>query len=236
MFSLTWAESLAFWALPAALATLLWLPWVVHRAAADGQAPPQKVRGLWRDSLAWQVTLFMGLQSALAYIIFGWLAPILRARGLTAMDAGFALSLSVIAQAAASLVAPLLATIGRDQRAANVIAVVVTLVGLLGCVYAPLSTIWLWSLLLGIGQGATIAIALTLIALRASDPNVATQLSGMVQGIGYLIASAGPLLAGLLHSWTGGWNAVAAFSLLIGLGLAVSGFAAGRPGYVRPTG
>ena len=210
---------------------LLWLPWVPWRTPAE-ESRPSRVHRLWRDPLAWQVTFFMGLQSALAYIVFGWLAPILRSRGLTAVDAGFALSLSVIAQAGASLVAPSLAMLGRDQRLANVVAVVVSLIGLFGCIYAPLSTVWVWSITLGIGQGATIAIALTLIALRATDPHIATRLSGMVQGIGYLIASCGPLLAGLLHSWTGGWNAVALLALVIGLGLAASGIGAGRAGHV----
>ena len=226
-----WSIALAFWVLPAGLAVLLWLPWVPWRAPVE-DARPSRVHRLWRDRVAWQVTFFMGLQSALAYIVFGWLAPILRSRGLTAVDAGFALSLCVIAQAGASLVAPSLAMLGRDQRLANVTAVLVTLIGLFGCIYAPLSTVWLWSLALGIGQGATIAIALTLIALRATDPHTATQLSGMVQGIGYLIASCGPLLAGLLHSWTGGWNAVALFALVIGLGLTASGIGAGRAGHV----
>jgi len=174
----------------------------------------------------------MGLQSALAYIVFGWLAPILRSRGLSAIDAGFALSLCVITQAGASLVAPMLASLGRDQRLPNLVAIIVTMIGFLGCIYAPLSTVWLWSFLLGLGQGSTIAIALMLIAMRAADPHIATQLSGMVQGIGYLIASCGPLLAGLLHSWTGGWNAVAALSVAIGIGLAASGLGAGRAGHV----
>jgi MFS transporter, CP family, cyanate transporter len=231
----SWSIALAFWALPVALAVLLWLPWVPWRTPAE-ESRPSRVHRLWRDPLAWQVTFFMGLQSALAYIVFGWLAPILRSRGLTAVDAGFALSLSVIAQAGASLVAPSLAMLGRDQRLANVVAVVVSLIGLFGCIYAPLSTVWVWSLALGIGQGATIAIALTLIALRATDPHTATQLSGMVQGIGYLIASCGPLLAGLLHSWTGGWNAVAALALAIGLGLIASGIGAGRAGHVGGSG
>ena len=43
---------------------------------------------MWRDPLAWKVTLFMGLQSALAYCVFGWLAPILRERGLDGITAG----------------------------------------------------------------------------------------------------------------------------------------------------
>lgn len=227
----SWSMALAFWTLPAALAILCWLPWIPRRGQGEA-ARPTHLHQLWRDRLAWQVTLFMGLQSALAYIVFGWLAPILRDRGLSAVDAGFALSLSVITQAGASLVAPTLASLGRDQRMANLVVVIVTMIGFLGCIYAPLSTVWVWSFLLGVGQGSTIAIALMLIALRATDPHIATRLSGMVQGIGYLIASCGPLLAGLLHSWRGGWNAVAVLSIAIGLGLAASGLGAGRAGHV----
>lgn len=227
----SWSAALAFWALPALLATALWLPRLGrNREKEAGRVAP--ARGLWRDKLAWQVTFFMGLQSALAYIVFGWLAPILRDRGLAPVDAGYALSLSVVAQAAASLIAPTLATLGRDQRLANMMGVVATLAGLLGCIYAPLSTVWVWSILLGISQGSLIAIALTMIALRAADSRIATQLSGMVQGIGYILASSGPLLAGLLHSWTGGWNAVAVLCVVIGLGLLASGLGAGRARHV----
>ena len=43
--------------------------------------------------------LFMGLQSALAYVVMGWLPPILRDRGLSPVDAGLALSISVLMQA-----------------------------------------------------------------------------------------------------------------------------------------
>jgi CP family cyanate transporter-like MFS transporter len=231
LFTGAWHAALAFWALPAALAAALWLPWA-GRAGSGGESAPPTGLGLWRDKLAWQVTLFMGLQSSLAYIVFGWLAPILRSRGLAPVDAGYALSLSVIAQAAAALVAPTLATLGRDQRLANVTGVALAVVSLMGCIYAPLSTVWLWCILLGISQGSLIAIALTMIALRAADAHVATRLSGMVQGVGYLIAACGPLLAGLLQSWTGGWNAVALLILAIGAGMIAAGLGAGRAGHV----
>lgn len=71
------------------------------------------MRGLLRDPLAWQVTLYMGLQSSLAYIVFGWLPSILIGRGLTPTQAGLVLSGSVIIQLASSLAAPWLATRGR---------------------------------------------------------------------------------------------------------------------------
>jgi CP family cyanate transporter-like MFS transporter len=45
-----------------------------------------------------------------------------------------------------------------------------------------------------------------MIVMRAGDDETAARLSTMVQGIGYLMAAAGPLVMGLLHSATGGWS------------------------------
>jgi len=222
----SWAAALAFWALPAALAAALWATQVPWRAAGVARVG-FSVRGLWSDRLAWQVSLFFGLQSALAYIVFAWLPPMLRDRGLTPAAAGFVLSLSVLAQAAASLVAPSLAVRGRDQRAVNAACMGLGLVGLLGCFYAPLPGLWLWAVLLGVSQGALIAVALTLIVLRSRDAHVAAHLSSMAQTVGYLVAAAGPFVAGLLHGGLGGWDAVAAFSVALGLLGAGFGWGAG---------
>jgi CP family cyanate transporter-like MFS transporter len=60
---------------------VFWLPQVGQKHGAHNVA--YRVRGLLRDPLAWQVTLYMGLQSSLAYIVFGWLPSILIGRGLT---------------------------------------------------------------------------------------------------------------------------------------------------------
>ena len=135
----SWEAALGVWAVPALIATLAWLP----RLAAPSEptdARNPRLLGLWSDRLAWQVTLFMGLQSALAYIVFGWLAPILRDRGLSPVDAGLALSISIVAQAVASLVAPSLATLGKDQRPAVAALSLLCVASLLGCLYAPLGS------------------------------------------------------------------------------------------------
>ena len=63
------------------------------------------------------------------------------------------------------------------------------------------------AILLGLGQGGTFSLALTLIVLRSRDAHVAANLSSMAQGIGYTLASMGPFAVGLVHDWTGGWNA-----------------------------
>jgi len=219
--------ALAIWALPALLAGLLWLPQILSRGSQAGQLRPP-VQSLWRSRLAWHITLFMGLQSALAYCVFGWLVPILRERGLDGVTAGAVVSMSVMMQAGACLLAPHLAVRGRDQRAINVGLSVLAVVALLGLLFAPLWSVWFWAALQGVGQGGLIAVALTVIVLRARDSHVAAQLSGMAQCVGYLLAAAGPLLVGLIHGWTGGFAWSAVLFVLLGAGAAVNGWFAGR--------
>ncbi|MEA5672016.1 CynX/NimT family MFS transporter [Pseudomonas sp. MH2] len=230
-FGDSWAMGLGFWLLPALLAMLVWAP-----QARQGHGAHQvayRVRGLWRDRLAWQVTLYMGLQSSLAYIVFGWLPSILIGRGLSPTQAGLVLSGSVLVQLISSLSAPWLATRGKDQRLAIVVVMLVTLGGLFGCLYAPISGLWGWAVLLGLGQGGTFALALTLIVLRSKDSHVAANLSSMAQGVGYTLASMGPFAVGLVHDLTGGWAAVGWIFAVLGLGAIVFGLGAGRALHVQ---
>ena len=224
--------ALAAWALPALLVGVLWLPQVLSSRNKAKRAG-FRVEGLWRDRLAWHVTLFMGLQSALAYCVFGWLVPILRERGLDGVTAGAIVSVSVMVQAAACLVAPHLAVRGRDQRLINVVLCGFATVALLGLLFAPLWSVWFWAVIQGIGQGGLIAVALTVIVLRTRDPHMAAHLSGMAQCVGYLLAAIGPLIVGLIRGWTGSFAWSAVLIVLPGLGAAVNGWFAGRALYVN---
>ena len=232
-FGDSWKIGLGFWMVPALLAALCWLPQVGPKQG--GHQVAYRVRGLLRDPLAWQVTLYMGLQSSLAYIVFGWLPSILIDRGLSATQAGLVMSGSVIVQLASSLAAPWLATRGKDQRLAIVVVMLLTLGGLFGCLYAPLDGLWGWAIVLGLGQGGTFSLALTLIVLRSRDAHVAANLSSMAQGIGYTLASLGPLAVGLVHDWTGGWAATGWIFALLGVGAIIAGLGAGRARYVHVT-
>lgn len=232
-FGDSWNIGLGFWIVPALVAALFWLPQVGQKHGAHQVA--YRVKGLLRDPLAWQVTLYMGLQSSLAYIVFGWLPSILIDRGLSATEAGLALSGSIIVQLLSALTAPWFATRGKDQRPAILVVMLLTLAGLFGCLLAPLDGLWGWAILLGLGQGGTFSLALTLIVLRSRDSHVAANLSGMAQGIGYTLASMGPLAVGVLHDWTGGWGATGWVFGVIGLGAIIAGLGAGRALYVGVT-
>ena len=95
--------------------------------------------------------------------------------------------------------------------------------------------IWLFAAIVGLAQGALISLALTMIVLRSPDPHVAARLSGMVQGVGYTRAATGPLLAGLIRGWTGGWHGVVLFSSALVCILVPAGIGAGRAKHVNAT-
>ncbi|WP_287881442.1 MFS transporter [Aquitalea sp.] len=226
LFGQRWQPALAFWAIPALLALAVW--WPQLSSHQQQHAGHWQVRGLWRDALAWQVTVYMGLQSSLSYIVFGWMPSILIERGLTPLQAGLMMSLSIMTQVIASLGVPLLAHRGADQRLPIACVMVLTLAGLLGMLYAPINQLWLWAVLLGIGQGGAFSLALSLLVLRAPDAHVAAHLSGMAQGVGYTVAACGPLAAGIIHDVAGRWAPVGwLFGGIVATALA-AGLLAGR--------
>ena len=216
---------------PAAIAALLWLPQVRHAtrarsAGADLTAlPPVAVR---RHALAWHVTLFMGLQSLLYYAVLSWLPTILRDRGASAGTAGDLLALMGGGNLAVSLFVPIVAQRMRTQHALVVPTVAALAVGLAGVVYLPLSSAVAWVLILGVGQNAALSLAIFFTMARAPHPMAAASLSALAQSVGYLLASAGPLEVGLLHSATGSWNVPIAVLFVLNGVLLMAGLLAAR--------
>lgn len=229
-----WRTALLFWMLPVCTAAAIWAP-LIRQRSRQIEPPLTIVSGLYKSALAWQVTAYMGLQTSLAFCVFGWLPTILIDRGMTSLNAGYVLSLSILLQFVAGFSLTWLMRYRRDLRVAIAITMSVMLIGLLGCVYAPLPYAWLSAILLGLGQGGSFSIAMTLIVLRAPNSSVAAELSGMVQGFGYVLAALGPLTVGVLHDMTAGWNYVSAFLGLITVCAIVTGVGAGRARLVNAT-
>ncbi len=234
--------SLSVWALPALAAGVAWLPQrryrTVPRAGAqesrETQPPPGRPAGpavplkLSRYALTWQVTAFMGLQSLTFYAELSWLPTMFRERGVSAGGAGTLLALMNLGGAASSLLIPVFAHRARNQRALVAGAVAASAAGLAGAWFAPLGGAPAWVLVLGLGQGASLGLAIFFTMARAPDPRVAASLSGFAQSVGYLVATTGPLAVGFLHSALGGWTVPVMVLLVItGLQLA-AGWQAAR--------
>jgi CP family cyanate transporter-like MFS transporter len=227
------AVALGLWGGLAALAAVLWLPGT--RGGSD--TPPavepsgSGVR-LYRDRLAWQVTLYFGLQSVAYYAALSWLPTYFGERGLSHAVAGASIAVLSLAGVAGALLVKSLATRLADQRGAVLVGGLAGVIGLAGVLVLP-DAAALWAVgLLGVGLGGALNTSLLLTTLRAADAATAARLSGMAQTVGYLLAAAGPFAFGALRGLTGGWTAAL---LVLGAVLVLdtlAGLAAGRLRYV----
>ena len=181
--------------------------------------------------LAWTVTAFFGLQAFVAFSVMNWLPLALMDRGVTRTEAGFLLGVLSIVALPVSLLVPPLAGRARGQSGWILGLSACGAAGLSGLLFVPTDGPWQalpWVLLVGLGM-SVFSLALTVIALRASTAERTASLSGMAQGIGYVIAGIGPFLSGLLHEATGGWDVPFAVLLAVVVAQSVTGALAGRP-------
>ena len=210
-----WRAGIAAWALTAAVAAL---PWVLLALRERPDRGPDRVpdRGVATEAaytlrqvagtrLGRRMALFFGLQSLMAYSIFGWFADIYRDSGFSRGEAGVLLGVITGVSIPLSFLLPLLAA--RLERLEPLIWTVLVCypVGFLGLISSPVSLGYLWAVLVGIGS-STFPLVLAMIALRARTPQGTAALSGFTQSAGYLIAIVGPFGMGLLHDLSGSWT------------------------------
>lgn len=223
-----WQWALACWAVLTVVAIAAWFPHARQRSGQAGQVRSM-AGAVWRSPLAWQLTLFMGMQSFLFYSLVTWLPEIVHSHGMSMSAAGGMLAFVQLVGLPSTFFTPVLADRFADQRGIVVGIGVLYFAGVAGLVVGgstPL--IMFWCLLLGLGQGASISLSLTLISLRANDAQQTSELSGMAQSFGYLLAAAGPVAAGMLFDGSGGWTVPLVSMLVITVVMLFVGLGAGR--------
>jgi CP family cyanate transporter-like MFS transporter len=222
--------SLASWTVPALAAAAVAA--VVFAAQREGHAgmrgAPAAGITLLRSRLAWWVTLFFGVQSALFYSGLTWLPSILHDAGYSHSTAGALLAVYALVGVPPAIAAPIVAARVRDQRLLLAVFAGLELLGIFGLLVA-IGAAPLWVVVYAIGQGGAFAMALIVIVLRSPDLHRVAELSAMAQAGGYAMAALGPLVAGLLHGATGGWTAPLVFLLALGVPIFAAASSAGRP-------
>jgi CP family cyanate transporter-like MFS transporter len=162
-------------------------------------------RSPWTSALGWQVTIFMGVQSIVFFTLITWLPSIEQSSGISAATAGFHQFLLNIGSLVGSLLTATVIQRARDQRGVGIASAVLIGIGVAGEIVLP-SFSAAWVCIIGLGTGTSLTLALSLFALRAAHTRQATELSGMAQSVGYLMAAAGPIAIGILHDATGSWT------------------------------
>jgi CP family cyanate transporter-like MFS transporter len=233
LFGIGWRPAIAIWGIFAVLALVLWAPQTRNpEPTRSGPAEPAVGRALWHDRLAWNVTIFMGLQSLAFYTTLSWLPTILEDHGMSQGTAGWILSFSFFPAMAAAFATPVIQRRIHWQPALIIALVALWAAAYIGLIFGPTDAPYVWGTLLGLGQGASLSLGLGFIVARAPDTHHAAHLSTMAQGVGYLIAATGPFLVGALHAVTGGWTVPLLLLLANLIPLTIVGFVACREGLV----
>ena len=213
---------------------------VVRGAQLGEQAQPSREAAapppaglVWKSALAWQVTLFMAINSFLYYVLISWLPAILTTSGYSASAAGSIHGVMQLASAAPGLVLGAIIVRMRDQKLAAASIGILMGVSLAGLNFQP-AWATLWAALFGMGSGSGLLLSLIFMSMRASSASQTAALSAMAQGVGYLLAATGPTLAGLLHDRLGSWSVPLMLGVVLSAVMAILGLFAGRSRVIGP--
>lgn len=213
-----WQWALGGWALLGFFALVLWVFLRVRLGSSTRVVAPLATGSsdisVWRSAFAWQIAVFMGLQSLLFYTVASFLPSIWLSKGLSAVSAGQMGSVFQFMAPVAILSLTWLVNRGRPIQALAVFAAALNVFGVLGIMYLSTDLAWLWSGLMGMGCSAIFTLSMMLFSMRTYTANQSSELSGMAQAVGYLLAFFGPLGTGWIHDATGSWD-LALFMLLI---------------------
>lgn len=233
-FGIGWQNALGIWALLAIIGIVIWIsiyrnkPKVVEQEyyATSGSH-------LYKSPLAWQVTLFMGLQSFLFYITISWLPEIIHAQGFSIATGGWLLSYMQFISLPATFLTPIIAGRLRNQQGIMIVISIISFLGygallLEGSLAFTIGAITL----IGFALGSSISLALALLGMRAQTAKQAAELSGMAQSFGYLLAATGPFAIGLIFDVAQTWNIPLLVIIFASLVMSLFGLGATRNKYV----
>lgn len=257
-----WGGALKIWAVLSFVSILIWIPQlrrkenrltageIVHHdvetaplAQQEGMdqrrisdAPVRKQINVWKSPLAWQITLYMGLQSMVFYCMVAWMPAILIQKGMNSGTAGWMLSLMQLALIPMTFVVSVLAGRMGSQRTLVIIGSACVTVGLLGLLlFGGTWFAFLWIIILGIGGGFTFSLSMMFFSLRTENADEAARLSGMAQAVGYLLAAFGPMFFGFLHDATDSWITPLVILTCLAIVCWISGLGASRNRFVGST-
>jgi MFS transporter, CP family, cyanate transporter len=229
---LGWKSSIGIWGVLALLAFFGWLPMINKEKSATAQSKAKMVHTMWKSRLAWQISLFMGLQSLIFYVFAAWLPAMLQSWGMDAGQAGWMLSYVQMGQVPMMLIGPLLADKMKHQTPLIWLTFVLLVGGLMMIIVWQTEYIVAAVLLVGISVGLAFTLAMMFFVLRTRSVSESARLSGMSQSVGYFVAACGPPLFGALYGWTNSWQLPLFLLLIAAIVMFFTGLYAAKDRYV----
>lgn len=204
-----WRGSLGVWLVIALLALF-----VVNIELLLNRSRVQETRAslvksdfnMFKSKQAWNISIFMGLQSLVYYSLISWLPAVLGDYGMQGNEPGWILFVIQISMIPITFVGPIIANKMKDQKAMIVFIFILMLTSVLMFAWLRSEWIYVTAVLLGLSNGLSFSLSILFFSLRTRSSANAIKISGMAQSVGYLIAAFGPAVFGKLHDFDPSWK------------------------------
>ncbi|WP_080779211.1 CynX/NimT family MFS transporter [Chryseobacterium phocaeense] len=204
-----WRGSLGIWLIIAGLGLFVLVLELLFNKKNPGQSKAALSTSdfnMFRSAQAWNISLFMGLQSLFYYCMMAWLPSFLTDCKMQSENTGWVLFVIQITMIPIAFLAPIIASKMKDQR----ILIALICAGMFGStmMFVFLQSQWIYvnAFMIGISNGLSFSLSILFFSARTKNSANAVKISGMAQSVGYLIAAFGPPAFGKLHDWDLSWK------------------------------
>lgn len=225
-----WRLASGMWSALGVVAIAAWLVVsAMERRGRKAEAAPAALIALpLKDPLAWLLALFFAFDNFLFYAVLSWTAPIHRELGYSPAASGMILASFTFAFMCAALVFGWLSR-STDRRLWLAVCGALSVAGLLPLALFPGVMPFLFVPLCAIGLGGGFTLAMTLPLDNTRTAEEANVWTAFVLTVGYVIATAGPLIVGAIRDVAGDFRPAIFVLAAVAAGmLALSPFLAPR--------
>ncbi len=234
--NLGWKGSLGVWIIAAIAALIIVCIDSLKNTTTTQQKTVQSEDvkfNIFKSKQAWNISIFMGLQSLIYYCLVALLPTLLIDFGMTKTNAGWVFSVLQLAMLPAMLVSPVLASRMKNPKIMIYITSILYFIGIITLLIFKAKFSYLSAILIGIAGGFAFSLSILFFSLRTKTMVGTIKISGMAQSVGYLIAAFGPPIFGKLYDIDSTWSYSLYFLICCMMILTFFGIKASQPKFVE---
>lgn len=160
--SATWRVSMGIWVIPAAFALIVWIKVCARMDNEVGSTKKPVIQGassVWKSGVAWQVSMFMALQTMVFYTLIDWYPSMANTHGVSSSVAGFHLFIYQAVAVLTNLSTAIFIARLRDQRLLGLICPIFITSCVAGLLSMPSVSV-LWLILARVCQWSPVSLSL----------------------------------------------------------------------------
>lgn len=165
-----WKGSLGIWIFVAIIALIIVfaeLFWGANTASQQSKKEETTKFNIFKSKQAWNISLFMGLQSLIYYCLVAFLPTVLMEYGMSKSEAGWVFSILQLAMLPVMLVSPVIASKMKDPKLMIYSIGVLYFTGIVMLILLKTQWIYFTAILLGISGGLAFSLAILFLSSRS---------------------------------------------------------------------